>query len=342
MKQFREKEIIKIGGDTFKRGQRKRSQIEVASLYDYTKLNIPLEVIRGKKEGPVLFISGAIHGDEINGVEIVKEVLHSSKLRSLKGTLIAVPVVNVFGFNAKSRYLPDRRDLNRCFPGNPNGSLGTRLAHIFMEEIVEHCSHGMDFHTGAIHRSNLPQIRASLDDEATQKLAKDFGATVILDSKLRDGSLREAAREHDVKTLLYEGGEALRRDDWAIKSGVKGCLSVMRSIGMLPPSKSTSQNSKKKESFVAKDSYWVRASRSGTFHARKRIGDHVKENEVLGIISDPFGRETEKIFAEDTGIVIGQSTLPLVNKGDAILHLATFSNAKKVHAAIELMDEELI
>lgn len=332
------KPYIKIGNEKIFRGERKKLQLEVASLYDYTKINIPIEVIRGKEEGPTLFVSAAIHGDEINGVEIIKRLLQKPSLKKVKGTLIAVPVVNVFGFNNKSRYLPDRRDLNRCFPGNRTGSLGTRLAYIFMKEIVSKCTHGIDLHTGAIHRTNLPQIRACLDEEKTKELAHSFGAPVLIHSRLRDGSLREAARKRKVTTLLFEGGEALRFEENVIRSGLKGCLSVMRKIGMLPPLKNQGQKTKGNV-FVAQGSYWIRASHSGSFRVVKKIGDHIKDGEILAIISDPFGSNSFEVKAEEGGIVVGMSTIPLVNQGDAMIHIATFKNSKRVKEAIELYDE---
>ncbi len=332
---------IKIGEYFILPGERKRIQIEVASLYDYTKLNVPIEVIRGKEDGPRLFISAAIHGDEINGVEIIKRLLQRKVLEKIKGTLIVVPVVNVFGFNNKSRYLPDRRDLNRCFPGNVKGSLGSRLAAIFMKEIVSQCTHGIDLHTGAVNRTNLSQIRACLDDPETKKLAQGFGVPVVVHSKLRDGSLREAARKKKVTTLLFEGGEALRFNEHVIKTGLNGCLKVMRNIGMLPPL-SIKNNPAPGEVFIAPSSYWVRATHSGSFRARKKVGDHVNENDILAIISDPFGDEPYEVRAIAGGIIIGMSTIPLVNKGDAMVHIASFSDSMKVREAIELHSDYMV
>lgn len=330
--------LLLIGGESFAPGDRKKTQLEVASLYDYTKLSIPIEVIRGKRPGPILFISAAIHGDEINGIEIVKRLSQKHSLRNIKGTLILVPIVNVFGFNSKSRYLPDRRDLNRCFPGSEKGSLGSRLASIFMKEIVNKCTHGIDLHTGAIHRTNLPQIRACLDDPETKELAISFGVPVIINSSLRDGSLREAARKKKVKTLLFEGGEALRFNETVIKAGVNGCLSVMRSIGMLS-SKASQHKSPQKKVYSANQSYWVRANHSGSFKLHKSLGDQIDQGEKLATITDPFGEDPHIIYAKEDGIIIGISQIPLVNKGDAMIHIANFGNSTKVRKAIELFDE---
>ncbi|HSG06703.1 MAG TPA: succinylglutamate desuccinylase/aspartoacylase family protein, partial [Nitrospiria bacterium] len=206
-----------LGGCTLKRGERKRVTLEIARLYDFTETGIPIEVIHGRRPGPVLFICGAIHGDEINGVEIIKRLLGHKSLKKIRGTLIAVPIVNVFGFNTKSRYLPDRRDLNRSFPGSKDGSLASQLAHTFMQEVVSKSTHGIDLHTGAVPRSNLPQVRAFLKDPETERLARAFRVPVIINSNFRDGSLREAARERGIPMLLYEGGEALRFNEPVIR-----------------------------------------------------------------------------------------------------------------------------
>lgn len=315
-------EVIKIGGIQVFRGERKRISLASAALYDYTKLSIPVEVIRGKLKGPVLFISAAIHGDEINGVEIIRRLSRSKFLSRIKGTLILIPVVNIFGFNYKSRYLPDRRDLNRSFPGDPKGSLASRMAHTFMKEIVSKCTHGIDLHTGAIHRTNLPQIRAYLDNTDTKTLAKEFGASVIVNSKLRDGSLREAARKKKIVMLLYEGGQALRFEEKAIKTGLHGCVAVMKKIDMIKNVK-TKQQKRHKNIFTAESSYWIRAPRSGTFAANKKIGETVKTGDIIATISDPFGREKQTVLADENGILIGSTLLPLVNQGDAMFHIAT-------------------
>ncbi len=223
-----------INGVKIEKGQRKQLEIVIAKLYDHTDITIPVEVICGKESGPVMFVSGAIHGDEINGVESIKRLLSRKKiLSSIKGTLIAVPIVNVFGFNRNVRYLPDRRDLNRTFPGFKNGSLAARIAHIFMKEIVTKCQYGIDLHTGSAHRFNLPQVRGCLENPEVEKLAKAFGVPVILNSNMRDGSLRQAAFEKGINILLFEGGEALRYDEKIISSAENGIIAVMCEIGMI-------------------------------------------------------------------------------------------------------------
>jgi predicted deacylase len=329
---------LQVGGVAIPPGKRKQIEIPVAKLFDYTEMTIPVEVIRGKEDGPTLFVSAAIHGDEINGVETIKRLLARKKtLAKIKGTLIAVPIVNVFGFNRNIRYLPDRRDLNRCFPGSDLGSLAGQLAHIFMREIVTKCTHGIDLHTAAIHRNNLPQIRACLDEPETKRLAMSFGVPVVIDSNIRDGSLRQAAADNGIPMLLFEGGEALRYEERVIKSSLRGILAVMQSIGMLE-GEAVSLVQQKKEVFVAKSSYWIRAPHSGSLRVSKQLGSRVKTNELLGIMSDPFGGGRVEVRAKLTGIIIGIVTLPLVSSGDALFHIATFADAKEVEDRVGVFD----
>lgn len=323
-------------------GQRKRLDIHLATMFDRTPITMPVEVIRGQQAGPILFVSAAIHGDEINGVEVIKRLLSSKRIstKKLKGTLIAVPIVNVFGFNRNTRYLPDRRDLNRSFPGSEKGSLTGQIAHTFMQEIVDKCTHGIDLHTGAIHRTNLPQIRACLDDAETSRLANAFGVPVVLNSNLRDGSLRQAALEKGIPMLLFEGGEALRYEDNVIQSAVMGIFAVMQSIGMLPERVRRSAK-RHKEVFIARSSYWVRAPQSGSLSIKKKCGKSVNAGDLLGEISDPYGRGKIAVYAPKTGIVIGMTLLPLVNNGDALFHIATFADADAVADRLEAFEERL-
>lgn len=327
---------FEIAGQEVEAGTRRKITINLAPLYDFTPTGIPVEVIRGREEGPVLFVSAAIHGDEINGVNIIHRLLRSKRLSKLKGTLIAVPIVNVFGFNTKNRYLPDRRDLNRSFPGSEDGSLAAQVAHIFMREIVTKSNYGIDLHTGAIHRTNLPQIRGCFKDPHTKELAERFGAPVLINSDLRDGSLREAAQEHNVPILLYEGGEALRFDEHATRVGLRGILRVMEAIGMIAPKAETT---KVQTPVLAKDSYWLRAPYSGLLQTRTKLGMRVKKDQLLATISDPFATHSFDIRAKQEGIVIGMSHLPLFNKGDAVMHIATFEDAKSI-AEFELLPNQ--
>lgn len=335
---------ITIYGTKVEPGQRRVIDLPVAKLYTQTDVSIPVQVICGKRAGPTLFISAAIHGDELNGVEIVRRLSKNSALKSLSGTLIIIPIVNVFGIIQHSRYLPDRRDLNRSFPGSKQGSLASRIAHIFLQEIVRQCQYGIDLHTGAIHRSNLPQVRANLDDPETNLLATKFAVPVIMNSNLRDGSLRESANEHGVKVLLYEAGEALRFDELSIRAGVRGIISVMRELKMLPQRSSSSKVSRKaKEPFVARSSSWERAPESGVLRSVAALGAHVKKGDLLGVISDPsdlFDVTEHEVRTNYTGIIIGKSNIPLVNAGDALFHVARFEDIKEAAASVEAFQNQ--
>lgn len=312
---------LTIAGEEIAPGERRQLALTVAKLYDFTDMKIPVEVVRGTEDGPTLFISAAIHGDEINGVDIVRRLLKHRALKNIRGTLIAIPIVNVFGFNDKSRYLPDRRDLNRSFPGTEHGSLASQVAYMFRTEIVSHTTHGIDLHTGALHRRNLPQIRADLSHKPNLELATAFGAPVILDASPRDGSLREMVDERKIPMLLYEAGTALRFDHRASLLGVEGILNVMRVIGMLPePKLKTAPN----QPYIAKSSQWVRAPISGIFITRKKLGERVAAGDKLGFITNPFGDYEYTIESPVSGIIIGNSILPLANEGDGIYHIASF------------------
>ncbi len=328
---------LTINGTVLTPGLRTTIDLPAGKLYTHTPLSIPVHVVSGKKHGPRLFVSAAIHGDEINGVEIIRRLLKLPALKRLQGTLIAVPIVNVHGLLNQSRYLPDRRDLNRSFPGSNRGSLSARMASLFMREIVAKSTHGIDIHTGALHRNNLPQIRANMDDPETEKLANAFDVPVIISSNLRDGSLREAAAEYGIPMLLYEAGEALRFDEVSIRAGVKGIVNVMRMLEMLPPSRRKS--ARRNEPVVARSSSWVRATNSGILRTMIPLGGRVKKDTLLGVITDPFGEHELQITAGFGGIVIGRTNLPLVNEGDALFHIARFEHVQQAEVRVDEFHE---
>jgi len=279
----------------------------------------------------VLFVSAAIHGDELNGVEIVRRLLKRKILRSIRGTLLAVPIVNVHGFLDQSRYLPDRRDLNRSFPGSSKGSVAARLANLFVKQIVSKADFGIDLHTGAINRSNLPQIRANLDHEETADLAKVFGVPVIINSNVRDGSLRGCAADRGLPVITYEAGEALRFDEVSIRAGLRGVLNVMRHIDMLPKLK----NPKSITAVVAQTTSWVRAPDSGIVSAKIELGKSVHAGQSLAVISDTLGQKEENVIAPFDGIVIGRNNLPLAHEGEALFNLGAFKSVPKVESLVE-------
>ncbi|MCP5468356.1 MAG: succinylglutamate desuccinylase/aspartoacylase family protein [Deltaproteobacteria bacterium] len=328
---------IKIGSSIIEPGSIVSVQLPLPGLYTQSKVFMPVQVLHGEKSGPTLFVSAAIHGDEINGIEIIRRVLKFKALKKIVGTLIAIPVVNIYGLINHSRYLPDRRDLNRSFPGSPKGSLAARLADLFLNEIVKKCDYGIDIHTGSWHRINLPQIRACMDDKKTRRIAKAFGAPVILNSNIRDGSLRQSVNDLGIPMLLYEGGEALRFDELAIRAGVRGVLNIMRELKMIPGM----SFKPKKNSLISKKTYWVRANVSGILRTIRRLGSHVKKGETLGVISDPFGMAEEKVTAIVSGVIIGKSNLPVVNAGEALYHIAKFREDQEIQDAMNTFHEEL-
>lgn len=325
-----------IAGQSIQPGQRATLDVPLASLYAHTDVQMTVHVIRGRREGPRLFICAAIHGDELNGVEIVRRVLGSRALKSLRGTLVAIPVVNAYGFFSHTRYLPDGRDLNRSFPGSSRGSLAGRIAHTFMREIVSNCTHGIDLHTGSRHRSNLPHIRADLDSSENARLANAFGVPVVVNSKLRDGSLREAADDNAVPMLLYEAGEALRFDEIAIRAGERGVLNVMRALEMLPRSRRKRQLP---PPTIANATGWERSPASGVLRSLIQLGSHIREGDRLGVLADPDGSNEIDVIATRAGIVIGRSFLPLVHEGDALFHIADFGTPAAVETHVEQFQE---
>ena len=326
-------EELRINGERILPGSSVTLELPLPELYTRTPMTMPVQVRRGKREGPSLFVCAAVHGDELNGVEIIRRLMRRRALSRIRGTIIAVPIVNVYGVIDRSRYLPDRRDLNRSFPGSGRGSLAARLADLFMTEIVARCTHGIDLHTGAIHRENLPQVRGNLDDEETLRLARLFGVPVLINAVLRDGSLREATADRGIPMLLYEAGEALRFDELSIRAGVQGILNVMRGLDMLPPARGRKRASR--DPFVARSSSWVRAPASGIFSGAVSLGAHVKKDEHLGTITEPVGDAESVIRAPLGGIVIGRSNLPLVLEGEALFHIACFEDLREVAEQVE-------
>lgn len=327
-----------IGGVEILKGSRQTLNIELPKLYN-TPTNLPVRVIRGKKDGPTVFISAAIHGDELNGIEIIRRIRKLKILSRLKGTLILVPIVNVYGIMTLSRYLPDRRDLNRSFPGSTRGSLASRVAKIFFDEIVCKCDLGIDLHTASIHKSNLPQVRTNLNNEYTFNLAKAFEAPVVLHSELRDGSLRAVAQDRGIPILLYEAGEALRFDETSIRIGVKGIINVLRENGMLPK---VQEKKRQRIPVVTRSSQWIRASESGMIRTIKALGDTVQKDEIIAYIDEPLDNNTYEIRSVFDGIIIGKSEIPLVQEGDAVFHIAKFKNLETAENKIEYFSEDAI
>lgn len=295
-----------------------RGDIPVARLPTQGWLELPVAVFNGVAPGPCIWLNGAVHGDELNGVEIVRQLAEQLRPEKLSGAVIAVPVVNVFGFTARSRYTPDRRDLNRSFPGSKRGSLAGRLAALFMTEVVSRCELGIDLHTAAEGRINVPQIRCDFERPPLRELARVFGSSIVLHSRPGKGTLRGAAAKREVPVLLFEGGQPDRFDDEVVREGVRGIKRVMKHLGMYDWRVSEPSHAPVEHL----SSRWVRAPRSGLFRPRVRIGAIIEAGARLGSIGDTLGESLADIHAPFGGQIIGGVTHPLVHQGDALFHVA--------------------
>ncbi|GAB3580978.1 succinylglutamate desuccinylase/aspartoacylase family protein [Calidifontibacter terrae] len=318
------RESFAIGNVRVRPGTIQSLELPITRLVTGAEIDLPVRVVHGKEEGPIVWVNAAIHGDEIVGVEVIREVLASLNPKAFRGTLVAVPIVNVHGFMAGDRYLPDRRDLNRSFPGSARGSLAGRIAHLFLQEVVAKCELGIDLHTGSDRRTNLPQIRADLDDPRTRELAEAFAAPAMLHAAIRDGSLRHVAGERGTRVLLYEAGEALRLDDWSIAAGVQGVLRVLAHLQMTDPVEEPPV-----PSVECRGSGWVRARRTGILRLNVKLGQSVEKGERMGALYDAYGKTLRAVYADREGLVIARSEAPLVNSGDALVHIATVTDQRE-------------
>lgn len=309
---------VRIGGAEVPPGARADLRLSVSESYVGDRMSIPVTVLNGELRGPRMFVTAAVHGDELNGIGIVRELLMTLEPNEIAGTLVLVPVVNVLGLPLHSRYLPDRRDLNRAFPGSPEGSMAARLAHTIVTEVLEFSDVGVDLHTAASGRANLPQIRGVLDDPQTLEYARAFAAPVLIDAPQRPGSLRSVGFARGVPVLTYEAGEALRFEESAIGVGVAGIRRLMAHLGMLVDPGVESDLTP----MEADETHWVRAGRGGIITLEVGLGDWVTVGQPLWTVSSPFGRDRSPKESPWEGVVIGASTIPLVNPGDAVIHIA--------------------
>ena len=329
-----------LGDASVAPGRRAIVDLPLGVLSNHTPVVLPVLVVHGARPGPTLFVSAALHGDEVLGVEVIRRLLRLEALDGLAGTLLAVPVVNAFGFLALSRYLPDRRDLNRSFPGRPDGSLAAQLAHLFMRDVVERSDFGVDLHTGAVHRTNLPQLRVADALPATEARAEAFAPPVILRGAPPEGSLRAAAMARGRSVLVYEAGEALRFDETSVRVGLRGCLGAMAHEGMIEPAAVPPADGP--GPVWLERSAWARAPQGGVVRNLAALGDAVAEGDPLAVIGDPFGRSEEPVPAPLAGVVVGRSELSTANRGDALFHVATAAggaDGADVQAAIETVEE---
>jgi uncharacterized protein len=307
---------LTFAGKEIAPGQTADIALPMPEFFD-VPMQMPVRVVRARNPGPRVVITSTIHGDEINGIEVIRRLFKSRRLEALvKGDVIIVPVVNMYGYIMMKRELPAGRDLNRCFPGKERGTLASRLAHFLIKEVLCHCTHGIDLHSGTENHMNLPQIRIDFENEECIRLAHAFAAPVTLKADLRKGSLREWFRSRKSPPLLFEGSEAKRIDDHAAETGAQGIIGVLAELGMLEKLPGSRQ-----ETLVCGKSGWVRAPASGVFITEIKAGDRVEKGKEIGMIADLLGHKIADVSARATGLVIGMNLIPTVNEGDALFHI---------------------
>jgi predicted deacylase len=313
-----------IGGQKIAPGETKDIRLEISETYTGDKICIPLRVMRAKKAGPRLFISAAIHGDEVNGTGIIHDFLFGEQIKLKKGTLILAPVVNVFGFESHERYLPDRRDLNRSFPGSPTGSLASRIANTLMTELVDKCNYGIDLHTAAFQRTNYPNVRADLTNPETKRLATAFGCALVLDGKGPIGSFRREATRRGCHTIILEAGEPWKIEPSVLQIGLQGIRNVLADLGMLDVEIQTPP-------YLAliRKTTWLRATVGGILKFHVSPGDFIEEGQSLATNYSILGREQNILNSPTSGIVIGMTTMPAVKPGEPICNIATLTHRQQ-------------
>lgn len=308
-------ETITINGIRIEAGEQKEVSFRIARLPTHTTIDLPIYINRGMEDGPVLLITAGLHGDELNGIEIARRLLANNMALPERGTTIVMPVVNIYGFLQNTRALPDGKDLNRSFPGNKTGSLARRVAYTLLNEILPQVDYGLDFHTGGASRSNYPQVRAVLSDSINEELSKAFAPPIIVNSKFIDKSYRKAAHRKGKHVIVYEAGESMRFDEFAIQEGINGALRLMKHLNMI--SKAPDPH----ESVIIRSTRWVRSRYAGIFHSEVTLGVKVKKRQILGRITDPFGETEYLVRSTMDGHVIGLNYMPVMNAGDALMHI---------------------
>lgn len=314
-------EVLEILGEKIKPGQSAEVSFNVAKLHTRTPVDVPIIIERSKKPGPTILFTAGIHGDEINGIEIVRQLISKGINKPKIGTTICIPVLNIFGFINMARAFPDGRDLNRVFPGMKNGSLASRVAYELIHEVVPHVDFIVDFHTGGAYRFNAPQIRIEKGSEDDDVMAEIFGAPFILYSKNLNKSFRNACNKLGKPILLYEGGKSFDLDNTVTNTGVNGAKRIMNHFGMLRRQFKVTEP--KKECVKITESSWMRAKHSGMFKATIKVGIEVKIGDDIGNITDPYGKFNHFVKAKYSGYIININQSPIVYQGDALFHIST-------------------
>lgn len=307
---------LMIAGQEVRPGEFREIDINIARLPSHTVIDTPVYVYVSEKPGPILGLMAGMHGDEINGMEIVRRILDAGFHRVQRGAVLCMPVINVYGFLNYSREVPDGKDINRSFPGSKSGSLASRVAWHMTRDIIPVIDYGVDFHTGGAARTNYPQVRCTLNQETNVQLADAFAAPFTIDSGFRPHSLRQTAAKKGKSIIVYEGGESVRLDASAIEQGIEGTLRVMQHLGMIDWAPAPRERTR-----VIRDSSWLRSRHAGLFHNLVSCGAHIEKGQVVGTITDPFGEFKEPVKSTMEGHVIGLNNNPVVNAGDALLHV---------------------
>lgn len=325
---------LKIYNETIHPGESASLALPLPELFSCAPMYMPIKIVHGKEAGPCLLVIAAMHGNELNGAEIIHRLMQSSHLKKLKGTLITVPIMNVYGFINKSRTLPGGAELAMSFPGSQHGSHAARLAHLFCSEIFSLADYCIDLQTGWLNHSNLPQVFASDNHENELALARAFDAPVIAEVAAPKGSLRAYANEKAVPYIVYEAGEAMRFDESSIRIGLKGVLNSLRHLGMIAAS--SKPKPAKQSSFLVRDTRWVRSPTSGVSHSDIKLGQSVKKGERLTVIKDPFGAGSDvSVLAPYDGVIVSMNNLPLVYEGVSLFQLASFERLSAAASHLE-------
>lgn len=299
-----------------KPGENATIKIPVAKLPSSTRISLVAQVFRSHNPGPTILLIGGLHGDEINGLEIVKRAVKEELFDNLNcGSVIAVPLLNVYGFINFSRDFPGGKDANRSFPGSKKGSLASRIAHKLTHEILPHADLSIDFHTGGASIYNYPQVRVNREDQESIKLANVFSMPHVVKTGLIAKSLRKTAHQKNIPMVVFEGGESLRLDEFSIEEGIKGIKRVLATYKM------SSEKIEENENIIFETNSWLRAAKSGIFQCIKKSGDSVLKDDVLGLITDPYGVIEVQVIAKKDGIIFGHNNNPVINQGDALFHL---------------------
>ncbi|MCA9133032.1 MAG: succinylglutamate desuccinylase/aspartoacylase family protein [Planctomycetales bacterium] len=314
--QRRTRSVGEWDGESIAPGETRNMKLTIGESYSGMNVRIPIQVCRAQSDGPTVFITAALHGDEINGTGVIRQLIHEGLLRLRAGNVILVPVLNLLAFDRHSRYLPDRRDLNRCFPGSDSGSLASRMAHRIFQEIVMRSDYGIDLHTAAVRRTNYPNVRADMSDPEVARIAAAFGSELILAGKGPRGSFRREATMAGCPTIVMEGGEVWKVEPGIVESSIKGVLNVLRELGMIDGEPVIPQHQ-----LVLTKTKWLRAERGGFLQFHVKPGDAIEKNQAVATNTNLLGVEKSVLYSPYAGVILGMTTLPAVTPGEPICNL---------------------